>query len=89
MQPPQRLGMWSVEKKDIETGTGEREERLRGSSGRSSLSESGWAPGGRSDWFDYDRTVAIATLGCKVNQFESEALIESLEKRGVSDRSLR
>ncbi len=27
-------------------------------------------------------TVAIATLGCKVNQFESEAMIESLEKQG-------
>ena len=27
-------------------------------------------------------TVAIATLGCKVNQFESEALIDSLERQG-------
>jgi threonylcarbamoyladenosine tRNA methylthiotransferase MtaB len=27
-------------------------------------------------------TVAIATLGCKVNQFESEALTDSLEQRG-------
>jgi threonylcarbamoyladenosine tRNA methylthiotransferase MtaB len=27
-------------------------------------------------------TVAIATLGCKVNQFESEAMIESLEREG-------
>ena len=27
-------------------------------------------------------TVAIATLGCKVNQFESEALMDSLEQRG-------
>ena len=27
-------------------------------------------------------TVAIATLGCKVNQFESEALMSSLEQRG-------
>ncbi len=27
-------------------------------------------------------TVAIATLGCKVNQFESEALIESLGREG-------
>ena len=27
-------------------------------------------------------TVAIATLGCKVNQFESEALMASLEERG-------
>ncbi len=29
-------------------------------------------------------TVAIATLGCKVNQFESEALMASLEERGYS-----
>jgi threonylcarbamoyladenosine tRNA methylthiotransferase MtaB len=28
------------------------------------------------------KTVAIATLGCKVNQFESEALTESIEKEG-------
>jgi threonylcarbamoyladenosine tRNA methylthiotransferase MtaB len=28
------------------------------------------------------RTVAIATLGCKVNQFESEALMDSLEEQG-------
>ncbi|OGP88900.1 MAG: tRNA (N(6)-L-threonylcarbamoyladenosine(37)-C(2))-methylthiotransferase MtaB [Deltaproteobacteria bacterium RBG_16_48_10] len=28
------------------------------------------------------KTVAISTLGCKVNQFESEALTESLEKDG-------
>jgi threonylcarbamoyladenosine tRNA methylthiotransferase MtaB len=28
------------------------------------------------------KTVAIATLGCKVNQFESEALMASLEQRG-------
>ncbi len=27
-------------------------------------------------------TVAVATLGCKVNQFESEALMDSLEQRG-------
>ncbi len=27
-------------------------------------------------------TVAIATLGCKVNQFESEALMSALEERG-------
>jgi threonylcarbamoyladenosine tRNA methylthiotransferase MtaB len=27
-------------------------------------------------------TIAIATLGCKVNQFESEALMSSLEERG-------
>jgi len=27
-------------------------------------------------------TVAIATLGCKVNQFESEALMSALEQRG-------
>jgi threonylcarbamoyladenosine tRNA methylthiotransferase MtaB len=27
-------------------------------------------------------TVSIATLGCKVNQFESEALMASLEQRG-------
>jgi len=29
-------------------------------------------------------TVAIATLGCKVNQFESEALMSALEQRGYS-----
>jgi len=29
-------------------------------------------------------TVSIATLGCKVNQFESEALMASLEQRGYS-----
>src|SRR3972149_8277153 len=29
-------------------------------------------------------TVAIATLGCKVNQFESEALMASLERLGYS-----
>ncbi|HSB06321.1 MAG TPA: tRNA (N(6)-L-threonylcarbamoyladenosine(37)-C(2))-methylthiotransferase MtaB [Thermodesulfobacteriota bacterium] len=28
------------------------------------------------------KTVTISTLGCKVNQFESEALIESLEEEG-------
>src|SRR5512147_2130360 len=28
------------------------------------------------------KTVAVSTLGCKVNQFESEALMESLEKEG-------
>ncbi len=27
-------------------------------------------------------TVTIATLGCKVNQFESEAIIDSLEHQG-------
>jgi len=27
-------------------------------------------------------TVAVATLGCKVNQFESEALMDALEQRG-------
>ena len=27
-------------------------------------------------------TIAVATLGCKVNQFESEALMDSLEQRG-------
>ncbi len=27
-------------------------------------------------------TVTVATLGCKVNQFESEALMASLEERG-------
>jgi len=30
------------------------------------------------------KTVAIATLGCKVNQFESEALMEALEQRGYA-----
>ncbi len=29
-------------------------------------------------------TVAIATLGCKVNQFESEALIDALEQRAYT-----
>jgi threonylcarbamoyladenosine tRNA methylthiotransferase MtaB len=29
-------------------------------------------------------TISIATLGCKVNQFESEALIDALEQRGYS-----
>ncbi len=29
-------------------------------------------------------TVSIATLGCKVNQFESEALIDALEQRGYN-----
>jgi len=28
------------------------------------------------------KTVAVSTLGCKVNQFESQALMESLEKQG-------
>ena len=29
-------------------------------------------------------TISIATLGCKVNQFESEALIEALEQKGYA-----
>ncbi|MBP1697054.1 MAG: miaB [Deltaproteobacteria bacterium] len=29
-------------------------------------------------------TISIATLGCKVNQFESEALIDALEQRGYA-----
>jgi threonylcarbamoyladenosine tRNA methylthiotransferase MtaB len=29
-------------------------------------------------------TIAVATLGCKVNQFESEALSDALEKRGYT-----
>jgi len=29
-------------------------------------------------------TVAVATLGCKVNQFESEALTDALEQRGYA-----
>jgi threonylcarbamoyladenosine tRNA methylthiotransferase MtaB len=29
-------------------------------------------------------TVAVATIGCKVNQFESEALIDALEQRGYA-----
>ncbi|PIV24095.1 MAG: tRNA (N(6)-L-threonylcarbamoyladenosine(37)-C(2))-methylthiotransferase MtaB [Deltaproteobacteria bacterium CG03_land_8_20_14_0_80_45_14] len=29
-------------------------------------------------------TISVATLGCKVNQFESEALIEALERRGYA-----
>ena len=27
-------------------------------------------------------TVAVYTLGCKVNQYESEAILEAFEKRG-------
>jgi threonylcarbamoyladenosine tRNA methylthiotransferase MtaB len=30
------------------------------------------------------KTVAITTLGCKVNQFESEALMDALEQRGYA-----
>ena len=33
-----------------------------------------------------EKTVAIATLGCKVNQYESEAIAEDLESRGWSVR---
>ena len=29
-------------------------------------------------------TIAVATLGCKVNQFESEALLDALEQRGYT-----
>src|SRR4030043_1459545 len=29
-------------------------------------------------------TISIATLGCKVNQFESEALIGALEQKGYA-----
>jgi threonylcarbamoyladenosine tRNA methylthiotransferase MtaB len=29
-------------------------------------------------------TISVATLGCKVNQFESEALIDALEQRGYT-----
>ena len=29
-------------------------------------------------------TVSVATLGCKVNQFESEALVDALEQRGYT-----
>src|SRR5512139_4016304 len=29
-------------------------------------------------------TISIATLGCKVNQFESEALIDALEQSGYT-----
>lgn len=29
-------------------------------------------------------TISVATLGCKVNQFESEALIDALERRGYA-----
>ena len=32
----------------------------------------------------FDRTVGILTLGCKVNQYESEAIAESLEREGFS-----
>ena len=29
-------------------------------------------------------TISIATLGCKVNQFETEALIDALEQKGYA-----
>jgi len=32
---------------------------------------------------NYEYSAAIATLGCKVNQYESEAIAEELEKNGV------
>lgn len=32
---------------------------------------------------DYKMTVGIATLGCKVNQYESEAIAEALQKAGL------
>ena len=31
-----------------------------------------------------ERTVGIYTLGCKVNQYESEAIAEGLSSRGFS-----
>ena len=31
-----------------------------------------------------NKTVGIYTLGCKVNQYESEAISEELERRGFS-----
>lgn len=33
---------------------------------------------------NFDRTVGILTLGCKVNQYESEAITEAFEKEGFS-----
>lgn len=35
-----------------------------------------------------EKTFAIATLGCKVNQYESEAITEALEKQGWVLRSI-
>lgn len=35
-----------------------------------------------------ERTVGIYTLGCKVNQYESEAIAEYLEENGITVRSL-
>ena len=35
-----------------------------------------------------NRTVGIYTLGCKVNQYESEAIAEYLEANGISIRPL-
>ena len=36
---------------------------------------------------DLNYTVGIFTLGCKVNQYESEAIAEEFEKNGISVRS--
>ncbi|MBR0449986.1 MAG: tRNA (N(6)-L-threonylcarbamoyladenosine(37)-C(2))-methylthiotransferase MtaB, partial [Clostridia bacterium] len=33
---------------------------------------------------NFDRTVGILTLGCKVNQYESEAIAEAFEREGIS-----
>jgi len=41
----------------------------------------------KSNFFRFSKkmaTISIATLGCKVNQFESEALIDALEQRGYA-----
>ena len=34
-----------------------------------------------------DKTVSVITLGCRVNQYESQAMIEYLENRGISVQS--
>nr|MBQ4320108.1 tRNA (N(6)-L-threonylcarbamoyladenosine(37)-C(2))-methylthiotransferase MtaB [Clostridia bacterium] len=31
-----------------------------------------------------ERTVSVSTLGCRVNQYESQAIIELLEEYGVT-----
>ena len=36
---------------------------------------------------DVCRTVAVYTLGCKVNQYESEAILEAFERRGFTPAS--
>ena len=34
-------------------------------------------------------TVAIYTLGCKVNQYESEAIAEAFKKNGFCDKRVK